>query len=72
VKPSISRPAMMDLGEMGVEGTRNPFVDRPEWVAAAFIPALSIARISDGFALTWTNEADAPISRCAKSVMVSA
>jgi endonuclease I len=38
---------------------RNPFVDRPGWVAAAFIPALSIARASNAIALTWTNEAPA-------------
>jgi hypothetical protein len=38
---------------------RNPFVDRPGWVAAAFAPALSIARASNAIALTWTNEAPA-------------
>ena len=37
-------------------------MDRPEWVVAAFIPALSIARLSDGIALTWTNEAPAMVA----------
>ena len=38
------------------QANRNPFVDRPDWVAAAFIPALSIARASSAIVLTWTNE----------------
>ena len=41
------------------QNNRNPFVDRPDWVAAAFIPALSIARASSTFTLAWTNEAPA-------------
>lgn len=38
---------------------RNPFVDHPEWVAAAFIPTLSIAQDAHAITLTWTNEAPA-------------
>jgi len=49
---------------------RNPFVDHPEWVVAAFIPTLSIARVSDGIALTWTN--DAPAMSVEQSIEPSA
>jgi hypothetical protein len=35
---------------------RNPFVDHPEWVAAAFLPRLSIAVADNLVRLTWTND----------------
>ena len=44
---------------MQCKTNRNPFVDHPEWVAAAFIPALSMARVSNAITLAWTNEAPA-------------
>ncbi len=34
----------------------------PEWVAAAFIPALSIARAQNGIALVWSKEAPAMVA----------
>ena len=35
---------------------RNPFVDRPEFVVAAFIPSLNIRRAGDRISLVWTND----------------
>jgi endonuclease I len=40
------------------QGNRNPFVDRPDWAAAAFIPRLTISVLSDAVNLSWS--ADAP------------
>lgn len=41
---------------------RNPFVDHPEWVVAAFIPILSIARTGDNIVLLWTNAPPAMVA----------
>jgi endonuclease I len=41
---------------------RNPFVDRPEWVSAAFVPVLSIIQSGSTVTLSWTNEAPAMVA----------
>jgi len=38
------------------QANRNPFVDHPEWVAAAFIPPLRITAAGTNVTLTWTND----------------
>jgi endonuclease I len=38
------------------QGNRNPFVDRPEFAAAAFIPPLQIAAAGTNLLLSWTND----------------
>ena len=35
---------------------RNPFVDRPDWVPAAFLPQLLVSRITNGVQLRWPGE----------------
>jgi hypothetical protein len=35
---------------------RNPFVDRPDWVPAAFLPQLLIGRTTNGITLHWPGE----------------
>lgn len=35
---------------------RNPFVDRPEWVTAAFWPALTATTLTNGVRLQWPGE----------------
>ena len=35
---------------------RNPFIDHPEWVAAAFIPPMTIALTGTNIVLGWTND----------------
>jgi len=35
---------------------RNPFIDHPEWVAAAFIPPLMISSSGETVTLSWTND----------------
>ena len=41
---------------------RNPFVDHPEFVAAAYVPLLSIARSGEGISLFWTNDSALSVS----------
>lgn len=50
---------------------RNPFIDHPEWVTAAFIPATRIERLSNGIALTWTNDAPVMLAEQCLSVGLS-
>jgi endonuclease I len=35
---------------------RNPFIDHPEWVAAAFVPPLTITSSGQTVTLSWTND----------------
>jgi endonuclease I len=43
-------------GVSALQGNRNPFVDHPEWVAAAFIPHLTGARSGTNMTVCWTND----------------
>ena len=43
-------------GVYSYQTNRNPFVDHPEWVARAFIPALTISRSGTNMVLQWTND----------------
>ncbi len=43
-------------GVYSYQTNRNPFVDRPEWVSAAFIPLLEIVRSGTNVVLCWTND----------------
>jgi endonuclease I len=43
-------------GVYSYQRNRNPFVDHPEWVAAAFIPRVSISRAGTNIWLSWTND----------------
>lgn len=43
-------------GVFAYQTNRNPFVDRPEWVEAAFIPRLTITRAGSELWLIWTND----------------
>lgn len=49
-------------GVYAYQTNRNPFVDYPELVAAAFVPVLNITHANDSIALTWTNEAPAMVA----------
>jgi len=40
-------------GVYACQNNRNPFVDHPEWVAAAFIPPLTLARSGTNVLLRW-------------------
>jgi len=40
----------------GYQSNRNPFIDHPEWVTAAFIPALHLTQTAGAVVLTWTND----------------
>jgi endonuclease I len=43
-------------GVYSYQGNRNPFVDRPEWVAAAFVPPPAIRSSGSNITLWWTND----------------
>jgi endonuclease I len=43
-------------GVYDYQGNRNPFVDHPEWVSAAFMPQVTIAPVGTNIVLAWTND----------------
>lgn len=54
--PVSAEERLRNDGVYSYQTNRNPFVDHPEWVAAAFIPPLTIARHSTNVLLQWTND----------------
>ena len=47
---------------------RNPFVDRPEWVAAAFWPALRVVRSQQAVTVSWPAEYSAAVVEASGSM----
>ncbi len=48
------------------QANRNPFVDHPEWVAAVFIPPLTVESVGTNLVCSWTDAA-APTMRIEQS-----
>jgi endonuclease I len=54
--PDESERRRNDLVFERYQHNRNPFVDRPEWVAPAFWPVLTVTTLTNGVRLQWPGE----------------